>query len=243
VEQQGRQGARRRASSARDSRGAARRGTAGARVLWAGAPGRREQRAAFKLNDGELNWTPAEVLDVGMARRLRRGVAETKGRRPAGEELAAARPVGGGGWSAACRGRRGRGGRSCRRCARVAARPRHAAGASRAGTCGEDAAGGGALARPTPVPVAGDAAASGAGACFFFVGVGFLLGAGAARTGAGAGGDDDGAGVSVGAGTGREDATGGGALLGGEERGIERAGQRRSRSARSRRRQLARQKH
>jgi hypothetical protein len=114
------------------------RGTAGVRVLRAGAPGRREQRAAFKLNDGELNWTPAEVHDDGTARR-------TPARRV---------------------------GRSCRRCARVAARPMHAAGASRAGTGGEDAAGGGALERPTPVPVVGDAAASGSGACFFFVGVG-----------------------------------------------------------------------
>jgi hypothetical protein len=138
AEQQGRQGARRRASSERDSRGAARRGTAGAWVLRAGAPGRREQRAAFKLNHDEQNWTPAEVLDDGTARR-------TPARR---------------------------GDRSCRSCARVAARPRHAAGASRAGTGREDTAGGGALARPTPVPVAGDAAASGAGACFFFVGVG-----------------------------------------------------------------------
>jgi hypothetical protein len=45
AEQQGRLGARRRASTARDSRGTAWRGTAGARVLRAGAPGRRGRRA------------------------------------------------------------------------------------------------------------------------------------------------------------------------------------------------------
>jgi hypothetical protein len=43
AEQQGRLGARRRASTARDSRGADPRGTAGARVLRAGAPGRRDR--------------------------------------------------------------------------------------------------------------------------------------------------------------------------------------------------------
>jgi len=74
AEQQGRLGARRRAATARDSRGADPRGTAGARVLRAGAPGRRDRSCAGAPVGRHQGATDGAALQ-------RRGAARTSGQR------------------------------------------------------------------------------------------------------------------------------------------------------------------
>jgi hypothetical protein len=83
AEQQGRLGARRRASTARDSRGADPRGTAGARVLRAGAPGRRDRSCGCRARS-----SARRRMRRGRAR-LSRGVSTWRVGAPVGRHQGA----------------------------------------------------------------------------------------------------------------------------------------------------------
>ena len=83
AEQQGRLGARRRASTARDSRGADPRGTAGARVLRAGAPGRRDRSCGCRARS-----SARRRMRRGRAR-LSRGVSTWRAGAPVGRHQGA----------------------------------------------------------------------------------------------------------------------------------------------------------